>query len=129
MIDTLSKACAYGDFDKLKSFIEQDPACVNTPDESGYYPLQWAALNNRVAEATYLISCGASVNCIDHTGQTALHWSAVRGSLPVLEALLRHNADYEVRDNRGYNVTHVAAQYGQTAVLYHLVSQSFLSRP
>ncbi|KAG2495455.1 hypothetical protein HYH03_006401 [Edaphochlamys debaryana] len=119
-IDTLSKACAYGDFDKLRSFVDADPASVNQPDENGYFPLQWAALNNRVPETTYLLQHGAHVNAADHTGQTALHWAAVRGSLPVIEALLRHNADWEARDNRGYNVAHVAAQYGQTAVLYHL---------
>lgn len=82
--------------------------------------MQWAALNNRVAEATYLLSHGAPINATDHTGQTALHWGVVRGSLPVIETLLRHNADHEIRDNRGYTVAHVAAQYGQTAVLYHL---------
>ncbi len=117
----MSKACAYGDFDRLKGFVAEDPSCVNAADESGYLPLQWAALNNRINETNYLLSQGALINAVDGTGQTALHWAAVRGSLPVIEALLRNNADYEVKDNRGYIVTHVAAQYGQTAVLYLMV--------
>jgi palmitoyltransferase ZDHHC13/17 len=120
VIDTVSKACAYGDFERAKRFIEDDPSCVNKPDEQGYFPLQWAALNNRVSEATYLLSHGASVNGKDRTGQTALHWAAVRGSLPVIEILLRNNADFEQRDERGYTICHVAAQYGQAAVLYFL---------
>uniref|UniRef100_A0A7R9V718 S-acyltransferase n=1 Tax=Chlamydomonas euryale TaxID=1486919 RepID=A0A7R9V718_9CHLO len=120
VVDTISKACAYGDFDKLKQFFSEDPASINQPDESGYYPLQWAALNNRTVEVNYLLSVGASMNAADGTGQTALHWAAVRGSLPVIEALMRAHADHEMRDNRGYTITHVAAQYGQTAVLYHL---------
>jgi palmitoyltransferase len=119
-IDTISKACAYGDFDKLKAFIETDPSCVNQPDEQGYFPLQWAALNNRVVETNYLLNQGAAVNARDSTGQTALHWAAVRGSLPCIETLLRNTADPAVADNRGYTACHVAAQYGQTAVLYHL---------
>lgn len=86
----------------------------------GYIPLQWAALNNRVAECTYLLSNGADINAADPTGQTALHWAAVRGSLPVLETLLRNGADAALADARGYTVCHVAAQYGQTAVLFHL---------
>jgi len=109
-INTVSKACAYGDFDKLREYVEADPSCVTQPDESGYTPLQWAALNNRVAEATFLLSHGALVNAQDHTGQSALHWAAVRGSLPVIEALLRHGADVELRDHRGYTLAHVAAQ-------------------
>lgn len=121
VIDTVSKACAYGAYDKLQEFVAADPGCVNAPDESGYFPLQWAALNNRMSEANYLLAQGASVNATDHTGQTALHWAAVRGSLPVIETLLRNHADCELKDNKGYTVAHVAAQYGQTAVLYHLV--------
>ncbi|KAI8476371.1 MAG: ankyrin repeat-containing domain protein [Monoraphidium minutum] len=115
-IDSVSKACAYGDFDALRQFIEADPACVNAPDEQGYLPLQWAALNNRVAECTYLLSNGAEINAPDPTGQSALHWAAVRGSLPVLETLLRTGADAGLADARGYTVCH----YGQTAVLFHL---------
>lgn len=30
-------------------------------DEQGYYPLQWAALNNRVPCCTYLLEHGAEV--------------------------------------------------------------------
>lgn len=120
VVDTISKACAFGDFDKLKEFIAADPASVNSPDEQGYYPLQWAALNNRVAETSCLLSHDAVVNIQDPTGQTPLHWAAVRGSLPVIETLMRNGADATMRDHRGYTVCHVAAQYGQTAVLYHL---------
>lgn len=120
VIDTISKACAYGDFDKLKSFLEADPACVNAADEQGYFPLQWAALNNRVVETNYLLAQGAAVNAADGTGQTALHWASVRGSLACIETLLRGGADPGLPDNRGYTPCHVAAQYGQTAVLYHL---------
>jgi hypothetical protein len=76
----------------------------------GYIPLQWAALNNRVAECTYLLSNGADINAADSTGQTALHWAAVRGSLPVLETLLRNGADAGLEDARGYTICHVAAQ-------------------
>lgn len=40
VIDTVSKACAYGDFDRLRQFVEADARCVNLPDEQGYFPLQ-----------------------------------------------------------------------------------------
>jgi palmitoyltransferase len=119
-VDTLSKACAYGDFDRLRAFVEAAPGAVNAPDEQGYYPLQWAALNNRVVETNYLLSQAAAVDARDGTGQTALHWAAVRGSLACMETLLRAGADPALPDNRGYSPCHVAAQYGQTGVLYRL---------
>jgi hypothetical protein len=78
-------------------------------------PSQWAALNNRVAETTYLLDNGAAIDAQDGTGQTALHWAAVRGSMSVVETLLRAGVNPAVVDNRGYSVCHVASQYGQTA--------------
>ena len=120
VIDTIAKACAFGDFEALQRFVLADPTAANTADAQGYYPLQWAALNNRIQEVSFLISKGGSVNQQDSTGQTALHWAAVRGSLPVIETLLRSDAEIEIKDNRGYTACHVAAQYGQTAALYHL---------
>jgi palmitoyltransferase ZDHHC13/17 len=118
--DTVCKACAYGDFDALRRLLDADPASASVPDEGGYRPLQWAALNNRVAEASLLLSAGASVDAADGTGQTALHWAAVRGSLGAAEALMRAGAEPSPRDSRGYTPAHVAAQYGQTPLLHHL---------
>ncbi|PRW58247.1 S-acyltransferase 24 [Chlorella sorokiniana] len=119
-IDTVWKAAAYGDFEKLRELAEADPDALHRPDEQGFFALQWAALNNRVAVLTYLLDRGCDVNATDGTGQSALHWTAVRGSTPALETLLRAGADLAARDSRGYTVCHVAAQYGQTATLYHL---------
>ena len=72
-----SKACAYGDFDALVGFVTADKDCVNRCDEGGYYPLQWAALNNRVAEASYLLEQGAAINAVDHTGELPGYVQAV----------------------------------------------------
>lgn len=120
VVDNIWKACAYGDFDKLRALAAQDPALVNQPDEQGYYPLQWAALNNRVGVTNFLLENSAKPDTKDHTGQTALHWAAVRGSLQAAETLLRVGADPRLPDGKGYTICHVAAQYGQTAFLYHV---------
>ncbi|KAL4430689.1 hypothetical protein ABPG75_005945 [Micractinium tetrahymenae] len=119
-IDTVWKAAAYGDFEKLRELAQADPEALHRPDDQGFYALQWAALNNRVAVLTHLLDRGCDVNAADGTGQTALHWSAVRGSTAAMETLLRAGADLGARDSRGYTLCHVAAQYGQTATLHHL---------
>ncbi|QDZ25502.1 S-acyltransferase [Chloropicon primus] len=127
LIDTLSKACAYGDLDRLGELLkEKDYSLLSTPDAEGYYPLQWAALNNQVHCAKYLLEdsqCRKHVN-IDAkdntTGQTALHWAAVRGCVNILEVLHDFDASFTVKDNKGYTCAHVAAQYGQTAFLYYM---------
>lgn len=99
---------------------DSNPGILHEPDPQGYYCLQWAALNNRVAIITYLIDHGCTLDTADATGQTALHWAAVRGATPSAETLLRAGANLDAADSRGYTVCHVAAQYGQTYLLYHL---------
>nr|GMC65140.1 protein S-acyltransferase 24 [Ipomoea batatas] len=116
-------AAAYGDMEKLQRLVESEGCSVSEPDGLGYYALQWAALNNRIAAAQYIIEHGGDVNAADHTGQTALHWSAVRGAVSVAELLLQEGARINVVDIYGYQATHVAAQYGQTAFLYYIVTK------
>jgi ankyrin repeat protein len=94
------KAAAYGDFDTLKGLADANPQLLHETDEQGYYAVQWAALNNRVAVLGWLIDAGCDVNAADPTGQTALHWSAVRGSVTALETLLRAGANIDARDSR-----------------------------
>lgn len=48
-------ASAYGDFEKLRKFVEEDGASLSEPDVHGYYALQWAALNNFPDIAQYII--------------------------------------------------------------------------
>ena len=115
------KASAYGDFERLRALEAAAPGSLQRQDEQGYWALQWAALNNRVAIITHLVDeAGAEVGAADATGQTAAHWAAVRGSLAALETLLRAGADPMAPDSRGYTVCHVAAQYGQTQLLHRL---------
>ncbi|XVF45778.1 hypothetical protein PTKIN_Ptkin02bG0233700 [Pterospermum kingtungense] len=122
VVDVFS-ASAYGDFGKLRKFVEEDGASVITPDGNGYYALQWAALNNFPDIAQYIIEHGGNVNASDKNKQTALHWAAVRGSIAVADVLLQNGARVEAADFNGYRAVHIAAQYGQTAFLNHIVAK------
>ncbi|KDO67953.1 hypothetical protein CISIN_1g009183mg [Citrus sinensis] len=116
-------ASAYGDFEKLRKFVEEDGASVSRPDGNGYFALQWAALNNFADIAQYIIDHGGDVNATDNNGQTALHWAAVRGSIAVADVLVQNGARVEAADVHGYRAVHVAAQYGQTSFLNHIVAK------
>jgi palmitoyltransferase len=48
-------AAAYGDLEKLQRLVEGEGRPVTEPDGGGYHALQWAALNNRVAAAQYIL--------------------------------------------------------------------------
>ncbi|XP_074580026.1 putative protein S-acyltransferase 23 isoform X1 [Curcuma longa] len=116
-------ACAYGDLEKLRGFVERDGQSVSTPDGNGYYAIQWAALNNFPNVALYVIEHGGDVNASDHRKQTALHWAAVNGSIPVADVLLQNGARVEAVDISGYRAVHVAAQYGQTSFLNRIIAK------
>ncbi|KAK6156696.1 hypothetical protein DH2020_010944 [Rehmannia glutinosa] len=122
IIDVFS-ASAYGDFEKLRKFVENDGVSLSQPDGNGFYPLQWAALNNFADIVQYIIERGGEVNAKDNAGQTALHWAAVRGSIAAADVLLQNGARVEAADVNGYRAVHVAAQYGQTAFLNHIVAK------
>ncbi|KAA8545705.1 hypothetical protein F0562_020844 [Nyssa sinensis] len=116
-------ACAYGDFEKLRKFVEEDGVSLSKPDGNGYYALQWASLNNFAAIVQYIIEHGGDVNGADNAKQTALHWAAVRGSIAAADVLLQNGARVEAADVNGYRAVHIAAQYGQTAFLNHIVAK------
>ncbi|GMH23689.1 hypothetical protein Nepgr_025532 [Nepenthes gracilis] len=121
IINDVYAASAYGDFEKLRKFVEEDGASLSMPDPTGYYAIQWAALNNFADIVQYIIEHGGDVNAADNVGQTALHWAAVRGSIAAADVLLQNGARIEAADVNGYRAVHVAAQYGQTAFLNHIV--------
>lgn len=54
IVDIFS-ASAYGDFNKVKKFVEEDGVSLSNPDGNGYYALQWVALNNFPDIAQYII--------------------------------------------------------------------------
>lgn len=54
IIDVFS-ASAYGDFEKLRKFVEEDGASLSQPDGHGYHALQWASLNNFADIVQYII--------------------------------------------------------------------------
>jgi palmitoyltransferase ZDHHC13/17 len=53
-------AAAYGDLEKLQRLVEGEGRPVTEPDGGGYHALQWAALNNRVAAAQYILEVALS---------------------------------------------------------------------
>ncbi|KAM0937954.1 putative protein S-acyltransferase [Dioscorea sansibarensis] len=122
IVDVYS-ASAYGDLQKVRDFVEREGHTVSKPDGNGYHALQWAALNNHVDVAQYIIEHGGDVNAADNTQQTALHWAAVRGSVAVSDVLLQCGARIEATDLNGYRAVHVAAQYGQTTFLNHIIAR------
>ena len=48
-------ASAYGDMQKLCRLVETEGHSLTIPDASGFYALQWSALNNKSTIAHYIL--------------------------------------------------------------------------
>lgn len=56
---TMKKACQCGNLSRVKQLVElMGKEVVRTPDEQNVYPLHWAAINNRLQVARYLLEKG-----------------------------------------------------------------------
>ena len=80
-LERVRTACAYGNYEDLREAAEEDASLLDSPDEMGYYPLQWAALNNRVSIITFLIDKSVDVNRYTPLDR----WTCIRISVALRE--------------------------------------------
>jgi len=75
--------------------------------------LHWAAINNHIAVAKYLLEQGADVNALGgDLVATPLHWAVRPGHVSMVRTLIEAGADLELRDRQGFTPLHTAAQVG-----------------
>lgn len=56
--ETMKQACQSGNLTRIKYLIETAKVDPNQPDEQNVFPLHWAAINNRIQVAEYLLEKG-----------------------------------------------------------------------
>lgn len=126
-------ACQSGDLPTVKRLVETKAIDVkqdwNPHDKiSG---LHWAAINNRLAIAKYLISAGADVNAqAENLHSTPLHWAARYGYVYIVDCLIMFGADVSMEDDQGFNLLHLAVNSSNIMlvayVLFFVVSKGLL---
>jgi ankyrin repeat protein len=107
-------AAMYGDLDKVKALLNDNPNLVSSQDTNGCTPLYWAASAGHKDIAELLLAKGADVNAKGRKGYTPLHEAAMSlfQSTNLVELLLAKGADVNARNDDGQTPLHLAAIWG-----------------
>lgn len=116
------KATQYGVLDRLKELIESGQVNPNQPDSENVYLLHWAAINNRIEIANYLLGLGVEIDSIGGELETTpLNWAARSGHVQMCILLMQHGANPNLYDVEGFSTIHVATMFGHSNVVAYLL--------
>jgi len=89
VIKNLIAAIKAGDLEKFEQCLNDvTPEQINTPDESGLSPLDWAARSGSAHFIRLLIEKGADPHKYDQEGWRPLHWAVHEMNVEAIQALL-----------------------------------------
>lgn len=104
----LNSAVQYGYYDRIVELIEPEPTLAAKPLTGNVTLLHWAAINNRIEIAEYLISKRAQIDAFGgELNSTPLHWAIRDGKLPMVAFLLSHQAQASLFDGEGKLISYL----------------------
>lgn len=116
------KATQYGVLERLKELVESAQTDPNQPDPDNVYLLHWAAINNRLEIAKYLLNIGVKVDPIGGELETTpLNWAARSGHVNMCVLLMQNGADPLIHDIEGFATIHLATMFGHSNVVAYLL--------
>lgn len=119
----LAEACALGQFDSVKSALQDDPGGVNRLSADGFPPLGLATFFGHHDVVILLLAHHADPNIQSHNQiqVTALHAAVDHKDQTLVEILLSHGADPNVPEFLGGTPLHTAAMGGADSIVRMLV--------
>jgi ankyrin repeat protein len=117
------KAAQIGDLARVRELVESGEADPNGPDQENVYLLHWAAINNRLDVARYLIGKGARVDQIGGDLQTTpINWAISAGHLEMVLLFIKNGANLLAFDTDGFSSIHTATINGHLNVVAYLLA-------
>ncbi|KAJ3003600.1 palmitoyltransferase akr1 [Thoreauomyces humboldtii] len=119
----LFQAAQQGVLPRVEELLRDGQIQPSDRDPEGCTALHWAAINNQIVIADYLIIKGAEIDAIGGDLQaTPLHWAARSGHIQMVNLLLKAGANPALKDNQGYNALHLAAHAGHALMTVFLLA-------
>lgn len=118
------KATQYGVLERLKELVDSGQCDPNKSDSENVYLLHWAAINNRLDIAQYLLSVGCYVDPVGgELESTPLNWAARSGHIQMVMYLIQNGANQYLFDLEGYSTIHLATMFGHSIVVAYLLAK------
>ena len=111
-----------GDVLDVIFLLHEGLADVNSPDNYGNAPLDYASENGQVEMTKFLLFEGAYVNAINDDGQTPLHFASGYGHVEVVKVLLASGANVNAKNNDGDTPLHLASKNGHMELVNLLIA-------
>jgi ankyrin repeat protein len=118
-----AEACALGQLDRVKSFIQEDSSLVNKLSADGFPPLGLATFFGHHDVVILLLAHRADPNVQSHNEirVTPLHAAVDRKDQTLVEILLSHGANPNATEFLGGTPLHTAAMGGMDSIARMLV--------
>ena len=98
-LDDMFEMTVHGEVEAVRAFVRRG-VHINTPDENGWIPLDWACHGGDSAEVVMvLVDGGAKIDNIGKDGDSPIHRVARRAHLPILNMLLRKGAHTDAKND------------------------------
>jgi ankyrin repeat protein len=118
------KATQYGVLDRLKELIESGETDAHKPDSENVYLLHWAAINNRIEIAKYLLGLNVAIDPVGgELESTPLNWAARSGHIQMVVFLLQNGANPATFDIEGFSTIHLSTMFGHSIVTAYLLAK------
>ena len=119
----------HGDIDLINRYFQNRyrnfQVTANLVDTDNCSLLQWAAINNRVSIAKYLVHQGADVNHYGGVlGESAVQWALRRKYYRMMDYLIQQNANIHHKSLSGTDCIQIACRSGN---LIYFQSEIILS--
>ncbi|KAF9136793.1 palmitoyltransferase akr1 [Mortierella sp. GBA39] len=119
---TIFQAAQMGKVAIVAKLIETDPAVVKSRDFQDVTALHWAAINNQIPVAKYLMDHGAEVDAIGgELVATPLHWCTRNGHMNMAKLLMKRGANPMLQDSQGFNALHLGTHSSNAMLVLFLM--------
>jgi palmitoyltransferase len=126
----LWQASQRGNFQRVVFLIESGTNAVTDRDTGNVTALHWAAINNHVSVARFLLDRGAEIDAVGGNSSLSLgdlvatpfHWAARSGHTQMVTLLYKRNANLYKKDSQGYNALHLAVHAGHSMMIVYLLA-------